>query len=553
MASSDTFGAILGEVQELLPRLADEHNRVVAELGERICQLEAQLQSYPDRAEGGPFSSQEVDTIPQPACAAAPDQACFPQFSIAHRTVTDVLDERTFSKKKLSLVLGARDHKAWYRLLETFFVWVGTFVEPERHGCLAACERSSLFKGFTLGAICAQLVLTIYITNWQLEHLGETPSSTIDTISYCLLSWFVIELILKLTVHRLFFFMGKDGGWNCFDFALVAGSSLDLMATNIGKDPGNSNLSFLRIIRILRVTRVLRILRMLRFLDELRLMVGCLLRSISSFMWCGMLMVFVTGFFAILLTFNISAWMAESERNLDDASVGLILHRFSSVQRGLLVLIQVGLGGVDWADVYDDVVPTGMFNCLAILVFVFVFNISLLNIINGMFLEKTLKLGQPETDARVLEKHWQDIAMVKELHSIVVKHLDLDMSGDISIAEFKAAMDDPQVRAQFAVMGVPIHDAQMFFSVLSADNEHAVPIDTFIAGCLRMKGFAMSSDLQAVRMEGMRRSSQLTDIARLMQDQLALLNVLQRQVSPSKESQVAASGHREKNIPQLQL
>jgi len=553
MPSSNSFETILGTLQDLLPRLADEHNRAVAELEDKIRQLEAQLQSYPDGRQSGSFSSHISDAIIQPGCAAAPDQAPPNKFSLLHRTVADVLDERTFTKKKLGLVVGARDHKAWYRCLEVFFVWVRSFVEPERHGCLAAFERSHLFKLFTLGAICAQVVLTIYSTNWQLEHLGETPSSTITTMSYCLLCWFVVELMLKFTVHRFFFFVGEDGGWNCFDFALVVGSSLYLIATNLGKDSGNSNMSFLRFIRTLRVTQVLRILRILRFLDELRLMLGCLLRSVSSLMWCVVLIVFVTGFFAILLTFNISAWIAESDRNLDDASVGVIVQRFSSVQRGLLLLIQVGLGGVNWADVYDEVVPTGIFNCFAILVYVFVFHISLLNIINGMFLEKTLKLGQPENDARVLEKHWQDIAMVKKLHSVVVEHLDVDMSGDVSMAEFRSAMDNPEVRAEFEVMGVPINDAEVFYNVLSSDDEHAVPIDTFIAGCLRMKGFAMSSDLQAVRMEGMRRSSQLTDIARLMQDQLALLNVLQRQVSPSKESQVAASGHREKNIPQLQL
>jgi len=593
MPSSNSFETTLGRLQDLLPRLADEHNRVVAEFEEQIRKLEAQFQSNPDGVEGGVFSSQTADAIIQPACASAPDQARPHQFSVVRRTDTDVLDERTFSKKKLAilqpacasapdqaspqqcsvlqrmvtdvlnertfskrklgLVVGAREHKAWYRLLEAFFVWVSALVEPERHGCLAAFERSHLLNFFTSGAICAQVALTIYTTNWQLEHLGETPSSTINAISYCLLSWFVIELVLKFTVHRFFFFVGTDGGWNCFDFALVAGSSLDLIATSIAKDSGNSNISFLRIIRLLRLTRVLRLLRVLRFLDELRLMVVCLLRSVCSLIWCVVLIVFVTSFFAMLLTFNVSSWLSESGRNLDDASVLVILQRFSSVQAGLLLLIQVGLGGVDWAEVYDEIVPTGTFNCFAILVYVVVFHVSLLNIINGMFLEKTLKVGQPETDSRVLEKHWDDIAMVKKLHSVVVKHLDLDRSGDISMAEFRSAMDNPEVRAEFEVMGVPINDAEVFYNVLSSDDEHAVPIDTFIAGCLRMKGFAMSSDLQAVRMEGMRRSSQLTDIARLMQDQLALLNVLQRQVSPSKESQVAASGHREKNIPQLQL
>merc|ERR1712032_125777 len=81
-------------------------------------------------------------------------------------------------------------------------------------------------------------------------------------------------------------------------------------------------------------------------------------------------------------------------------------------------------------------------------------------------------------------------------------------------------------------MGVPINDAEMFYNVLSQDSVDAVPIDTFIAGCLRMRGHAMSSDLQAVRAEGMRRSSQLKEISQQ-------LNRLQLQVASLKEPRLS--------------
>eukprot|EP00439_Symbiodinium_sp_Y106_P075985 s897_g15.t1 len=72
------------------------------------------------------------------------------------------------------------------------------------------------------------------------------------------------ELLLKLSVHRLHFFVNAEGGWNSFDFVLVLFAYLELVAASL------LNPTFLRIVRLVKVGRIARMLKALRALEDLR-------------------------------------------------------------------------------------------------------------------------------------------------------------------------------------------------------------------------------------------------------------------------------------------
>ena len=49
----------------------------------------------------------------------------------------------------------------------------------------------------------------------------ETPfdlDPRVQIAEVLLASFYVVELVLKLMVHRLFFFWNSEMSWNCFDF-----------------------------------------------------------------------------------------------------------------------------------------------------------------------------------------------------------------------------------------------------------------------------------------------------------------------------------------------
>lgn len=83
---------------------------------------------------------------------------------------------------------------------------------------------------------------------------------------------FVIEALLKITAQRRQYF--RDG-WNVFDFTIVV---LCLL-------PVQSQFAV-----VLRLVRVLRLLRLVTALPKLQLLVGALLKSISSMGYVGLLL-----------------------------------------------------------------------------------------------------------------------------------------------------------------------------------------------------------------------------------------------------------------------
>jgi len=63
-------------------------------------------------------------------------------------------------------------------------------------------------------------------------------------------------------------------------------------------------------------------------------------------------------------------------------------------------------------------------------------------------------------------------------------------------------MTDERIRTYFELKGLAIKDAELFFQMLgSVSQTEEVDIDAFIAGCMKMKGFALSVDLLSLGFE----------------------------------------------------
>jgi len=63
-------------------------------------------------------------------------------------------------------------------------------------------------------------------------------------------------------------------------------------------------------------------------------------------------------------------------------------------------------------------------------------------------------------------------------------------------------MDDNRIRRMFELKGLDIKDARLFFQMLAGvDGSNEVDLHTFVAGCMKIKGVAMSVDLMSVCFE----------------------------------------------------
>jgi voltage-gated sodium channel len=117
---------------------------------------------------------------------------------------------------------------------------------------LQAIIEDTRFTNFIIGVIVFNaIILGMETYPALMDRYGEL----LVTLDHICLAIFVVEIAMKLIVHRHRFFLS---GWNVFDF-LIVGISLA---------PGAGSLSVLRALRILRVLRIITAMPRLRRVVE---------------------------------------------------------------------------------------------------------------------------------------------------------------------------------------------------------------------------------------------------------------------------------------------
>merc|ERR1712146_326287 len=110
-----------------------------------------------------------------------------------------------------------------------------------------------------------------------------------------------------------------------------------------------------------------------------------------------------------------------------------------------------------------------------------------------------MKLAEPDRQAQYSEQQKQHFQQVQELHKIMLE-MDSDGNGMISEEEFNRSLHEPRskLRIYLGAMGVHMADAERFYSMLkTASFESRVDVSSFVCSCMKLKGHAMSMDLQS--------------------------------------------------------
>jgi len=376
--------------------------------------------------------------------------------------------------------------------------WWAGLREPERRGPLARIVRSRAFSAMSMCFILFDAVLTAYSSNYLIEHLTVDRTATIIAMETCILAFYVVELLLKLALHRVYFFLSEDWRWNVTDMLVVCNSVMVL-----GGFSRDINFTFVRACRIFRLARIVLLFRAVVFVKQLRVMMECVLNCFLNLFWCIVLVVFISYIFALFLVQHLTQYLLE-DPGLDEEGREHLLGNFGSVQRTLLTLFKVATGGDDWDRFYQMIVPTGGLGPPLFLFFVAFFTIAVWNIITSLFIEVAMSRVRPTTRELMIEKHHQDMADVKELTELFLT-IDTDESNYISREEFTRFTEDAEAMEALQVRGLDIKDRNVFFQMLTAidSSDHRVGLEEFVDGCLKMRGPATSLDLHVVKFESL--------------------------------------------------
>lgn len=384
--------------------------------------------------------------------------------------------------------------------------WWEDLQEPERTSRLALFVNGKPFEMICAMVIIFNAALSCSAINREVELLDPQPSAFMAVMENLFVIFYTTELILKLCVHRCFYFCNQDMRWNIFDAVLVAFSLFDIMITHIvlaaESDGGGGNFTFMRTLRILKMARVLRGLRVMRFFLELRLMLNSLVGSLSSLFWSIAMLGLIFYIFGLVFVQGVSNYLMFDEgadpNNLE--KYALIMKYFGRVERACLSLYQACTGGDDWYIFFEAISVMDTMYQLLFIFFIAFSQIALLNILTAIFVQRAMKLAEPDQETKAMEVRGTEVEQYEEIRKIVwaADEESGDGSGKLGMLEFCKQIKKGKLGAHLSVLGLDIRDPPRFFRLVKARLQNSGPeiaIDAFIEECMRMRGNASSIDM----------------------------------------------------------
>jgi len=210
--------------------------------------------------------------------------------------------------------------------------------------------------------------------------------------------------------------------------------------------------------------------------------------------WCFAMMCLFRFVFALVFMNGVADLLSSDDgRGLDEEAY---LEIFGSVTQTMLELFKAISGGAEWSKHYGLLLPVGEAYPAGYVAFIFLFIFALTNILTAIFVERAVEAALPDREEQVLQKRREMIQDAAEF-KIICALLDIDKNGTVSLEEFKRGMKNSMLVAYMASVGLAIHDVELFFHVVAGGSGLTeVNIDTFVEGCITMKGSATSLDVQ---------------------------------------------------------
>lgn len=164
-------------------------------------------------------------------------------------------------------------------------------------------------------------------------------------------------------------------------------------------------------------------------------------------------------------------------------------------------LFKASSGGDDWGVYFAMLAESGQLACVTFILYIIFVWLSVTNIITSLFIDKAMKLAVPDMDDVLFEKRCAEIKQANEMKH-VFDLMNVDKDEGISLSELRECIQDANFRSHCEIAGINIRDTEQFFEMLtSINNTTTVDLDTFVSGCMHMRGLASSAELIGLKFE----------------------------------------------------
>lgn len=377
------------------------------------------------------------------------------------------------------------------------------------HQRLQDFVMSASFEAFIGMAVISNAMYIGLQTDFTARWGSPAEFVTIDrVVDTCFCSVFLLELLLRIYVHRFQFVQPPDVGWNLFDCFVVLAQFFELFVAWTSGEQLPKNFSMLRILRILRAIRIIRLVKMLR---PLRILVMSILGSMQPLFWTVMLLFFVIYLMGVFLTQSVADYKLATEVPHDKLVV--LNNYYGTLTKAMLSLFQSVSGGVDWENMVnpliEDISPViGLMFALYIAFSL----LALMNVVSGYFVQSALENTKHENETYM-------VTLVRQ----VLNKLDMDHDGEVTWTEFEDALEFKEMQEYFKTVDVDISDAPSLWNLLDVDGSGSIDAEDLLNGCVRLQGHASALGQNLVMRELGRVCSKFTITEKYLSDIFQML------------------------------
>lgn len=233
------------------------------------------------------------------------------------------------------------------------------------------------------------------------------------------------------------------------------------------------------------------------------------------------MMMLILFMFSLVFVQGVSTYLADGSTDYHDhMSNAMLTERFGSIGDSILSLYLAITGGQDWGEVYKVISPIGPMYSYVFLGFIGFCQISLLNILTGIFVENALTHSQPTKEQLALEKHKEEFALNSELQR-QIEALDPDGDGRVPLDDFFLGVVGSPLHVYLDSIDVSVQELKDFVKLFCANKkgetgERTISVQSLIHGCTLVRGNARNLDMQRV----------LVDLKGIRHDQDEILRIL---------------------------
>eukprot|EP00931_Biecheleriopsis_adriatica_P099551 TRINITY_DN7415_c0_g1_i1.p1 TRINITY_DN7415_c0_g1~~TRINITY_DN7415_c0_g1_i1.p1 ORF type:complete len:705 (-),score=116.96 TRINITY_DN7415_c0_g1_i1:171-2285(-) len=336
---------------------------------------------------------------------------------------------------------------------------------------------------------------------------AETALYTVDNVFMVL---FVIDVAVRIVFCGLDFWRSA---LNIGDFVIVTMGLVVIFLSSFDLDP-----SFLRMLRLVKLARGFTAMKSSPAVQSLQLLLKCLNHSVQTLFWSLCIICVIQCIAAMIIGSALKSFMDDPEQNIELRIA--IFRYYGTFSKSILTMFEVLLANwIPACRILTDNVSEWF--ALLFILYRCLVGFAVLNVVNAVFIQATLKVSQQDSELLIAQKEMQNEATKRNL-SLLFTEIDSSGDGMLSMEELESVIEDPKMKTWMGALDIDTSDLKQLFKLLD-DGDGEVSSEEFLGGIGRLKGQAKAIDMATVLVQMGRLESKLESVDSCMKQIKPLL------------------------------